>query len=77
MQKRFKTTEIWENFAIILSIISLWPTIYLSKIKKVDSETIWVKPYKILLVVILCVLLIIFVRRVSRISTAFRENRRR
>ena len=77
MQKRFKTTEIWENIAIILSIISLWPTIYLSKIKKVDSETIWVKPYKILLVVILCVLLIIFVRRVSRISTAFRENRRR
>ena len=73
----FKKTETWENIVIILSITSLWPTIYLSKVKKVNFEMVWIKPYKVLLVVILFVLLIIFVRRVGRISTAFRENRRR
>ena len=58
MLNHFKKTETWENIAIILSIVSLWPTIYLSKVKKVDSEMIWVKPYKILLAAILFVLLI-------------------
>ena len=77
MLNHFKKTETWENIAIILSIVSLWPTIYLSKVKKADSEMIWVKPYKILLAAILFVLLIIFVRRAGRISTAFRKNRRR
>ena len=77
MLNRFKKTETWENIAIMLSIVSLWPTIYLSKVKKADSEMIWVKPYKILLAAILFVLLIIFVRRVGRISTSFRENRKR
>ena len=77
MLNRFKKTETWENIAIILSIVSLWPTIYLSKVKKADSEMMWVKPYKILLAAIIFVLLIVFVRRVGRISTSFRENRKR
>lgn len=77
MLNRFKKPETWENIAIILSIISLWPTIYLSRIKKVDFTMVWVKPYKILLVAIILVLLIVFVRRIGRMSTAFHENRRR
>jgi hypothetical protein len=77
MLNRFKKPETWENIAIILSIISLWPTIYLSRIKKVDFKIVWVKPYKILLVAIILVLLIVFVRRIGRMSTAFHENRRR
>ncbi len=77
MLNRFKKPETWENIAIILSIISLWPTIYLSRIKTVDFKMVWVKPYKILLVAIILVLLIVFVRRIGRMSTAFHENRRR
>lgn len=75
---RSKTkSEFWEDVVLIFSVISLWPMIGIVKSDPPIFSENAIQFYKFLLIFIVAILIVILIRRVSRISKAFRETHKR
>ena len=70
-----KKSEFWESIILLLSVVALWPAIWLSKSKQLSEGML--NLYQALLGLILIVLVVIAVRRFRRIRAAMRENKNR
>ncbi|MCK9265484.1 hypothetical protein M0P98_01140 [bacterium] len=61
--KEFKKTPLWEDVAIIVSIVTLWPTV-------LNRESI---VSRIVLIVVLLLLGFILIRRFKRFNSVFNK----
>jgi hypothetical protein len=74
-----KKSELLENVILLLSVVALLPTIWLSKSKGPQVSESMLSLYQILLGLVLIVLVVITIRRFRRTRAAMHEakNRRR
>ena len=72
-----KKSELWENIILLLSVVALWPTIWLSKFKPPQISRGMLDLYQLLLGLVLVVLVVIAIRRFRRIRAAIRETKNR
>ena len=72
-----KKSELLENVILLLSIVALWPMIWLSKPKQPQVSEGMLSLYRLLLILVLIVLVVIAIRRFQRLRAAMRQNKNR